>query len=90
MEAEKLNFLLFKRLSAYSGQSFENMLKISERDNWLNSDQAKSFGLIDNIIGVNENTPSITDQLEGFDDYYSNYVAPKILEQFTTKNTESK
>jgi len=72
-EAEKLNYLLFKRLAKYADKEFDELLKVSEQDNWLNSDQAKEFGLIDDIVGLS-NTESITEQLDGFDKYYRNIL----------------
>jgi len=75
-EAEKTNYLLFKRLASYSGQTIEKMLKDSERDQWLNSDKAVSYGLVDEVIGISETSPSITEQLEGFNEHYA-----KILDK---------
>ena len=78
--AEKTNYLLFKRLAKYSNQPLEKILKDSNRDNWMNSDQSVAYGLIDEVVGVNENTLSITDQLDGFDEYYN-----KVLDEQRTK-----
>ena len=76
IEAEKYNFVLFKLLSEYSGKSFEEVLEASSRDNWMNSEETKKFGLIDEIV-MRDNTPSITDLLDGFEDYYSGVVKLK-------------
>ena len=73
-EGEKTNFLLFKRLARYSGQTMEKMLKDSERDQWLNSDESVSYGLIDEVVGISDDVPSITDQLDGFDSYYADVL----------------
>jgi len=80
INAEKTNYLLFKRLSKYSEQPLEKIIKDSERDNWMNSDQTVAYGLIDEVVGINENTPSITEQLDGFDEYYN-----KILDKQRNK-----
>lgn len=72
-EAEKANFLLFKRLGVYTGRSLEDILQVSTRDNWLNSDQAVEFGIMDYVIGIDKTT-SITTQLEGFDEYYTKLI----------------
>ena len=72
--AEKTNYLLFKRLAQYSNQPLDKILKDSERDNWMNSDQSVAYGLIDEVVGINENTQSITEQLDGFDKYYDDIL----------------
>lgn len=74
IEAEKYNYLLFKELAKNCGRTFDEVLEASRRDKWWNSDEAKEFGLIDEVIGVNENNPSITDRLEGFEDYYKKEI----------------
>lgn len=77
IEAEKYNYLLFKLLAKNCGKTFEEMLNTSRRDNWLNSKQALDFGIIDEVIGLENNDP-IDVQLEGFDEYYKNEVLSKI------------
>jgi len=74
LNAEKTNYLLFKRLATYSNQPLDKILKDSERDNWMNSDQSVEYGLIDEVIGIDDNTESITEQLDGFDTYYKNIL----------------
>lgn len=69
MEAEKYNYILFKILAQNCGKTFDEMLEISSRDKWYNSDEALKFGIIDEIIGV-ETSPSMTQLLEGFEEYY--------------------
>lgn len=69
MEAEKYNYILFKILAQNCGKTFDEMLEISSRDKWYNSDEALQFGIIDEIIGV-ETSPSMTQLLEGFEEYY--------------------
>jgi ATP-dependent Clp protease protease subunit len=76
MEAEKYNYVLFKMIAENCGKSFEEVLEFSRRDRWYNSDEALSFGLVDEVIGVDKNK-SITQMLEGFDDYYQKEVMTK-------------
>jgi ATP-dependent protease ClpP protease subunit len=64
---------LFKILSQNTGKSFDDVLNVSRRDKWFTSDEAVEFGLIDTVIGT-ENNQSITSLLEGFDDYYQKEV----------------
>jgi len=73
-EAEKANYLLFKRLGKYTNKSVHEILEVSKRDNWLNSDEAVKFGIMDNVIGIGGDVKSITEQLEGFDTYYNNIL----------------
>jgi ATP-dependent Clp protease protease subunit len=78
MEAEKYNYILFKMLANNCGKTFDEVLEFSRRDRWYNSDEALKFGLIDEIIGLNEkNTNSISSMLEGFEDYYKKEVLSK-------------
>ena len=82
-EAEKLNYILFRKLAGYTGQTLEEILAVSERDNWLNSDEAVKFGIMDSVIGLTDEDGnrikgvlSVTEQLDGFDAYYD-----KILKE---------
>lgn len=72
MEAEKYNYLLFKILAQNCGKTVDEVLDFSGRDRWYNSDEALSFGLIDEVIGSDKMT--ITSMLDGFDDYYKKEV----------------
>ena len=73
VESEKYNFILFKILAENCGKSFDEVLDGARRDNWLNSQEALDFGLIDEII-TSEKSTSITSLLDGFDDYYTKEV----------------
>jgi ATP-dependent Clp protease protease subunit len=73
MEAEKYNYILFKMLAENCGKTIDEVLEFSARDRWYNSDEAKEFGLIDEVIKT-DGTKSITEMLDGFDDYYKNSV----------------
>jgi hypothetical protein len=55
MEGEKYNYILFKILAENCGKTFQEVLDFSERDRWYNSEEAKEFGLIDEVIGTNKN-----------------------------------
>ncbi len=72
LEAEKYNYILFKIIARHCGKDVQEVIEWSRRDRWYHSDQALKFGIIDRIIG-NENN-SITSELEGFDDYYQREV----------------
>ena len=76
MEAEKYNYILFKMISENCGRTFDEVLEFSRRDRWYTSDEAKEFGLIDEVI-KSDGTKSITEMLVGFDDYYNKEVMSK-------------
>lgn len=73
MEAEKYNYILFKMLADNCGKTIDEVLEFSARDRWYNSDEAKEFGLIDEVI-KRDGTKTITEMLDGFDDYYKKRV----------------
>lgn len=71
IESEKYNFMLFKLLGKYTGKGWKQVMEDSDRDNWLNSTEAKEYGLIDEIITPQkEGIQTIEDLMEGFEDYY--------------------
>ena len=76
MEAEKYNYLLFKRLARNCDKSFDEIFEISRNDRWFNSDEAVKIGLIDEVIGSENNT--ISNELDGFDEYYKKEVLDKM------------
>jgi ATP-dependent Clp protease protease subunit len=49
-EAEKYNETLFNYLSEFTGQKVEKLLNDTIRDKWFSAEEAKSYGLIDDII----------------------------------------
>ena len=73
LEAEKYNYILFKMLAENCGKTIDEVLEFSARDRWYNSDEAKEFGLIDEVIKT-DGTKTITEMLDGFDDYYKKRV----------------
>lgn len=79
IEAEKMNYILFKILAKNCGKEFDEMYEISRKDQWFNSDQALGFGLIDSIIGLQtDNKNSITSLLEGFNEHFDREIKTKI------------
>jgi ATP-dependent Clp protease protease subunit len=76
MEAEKYNYILFKMIAENCGKTVDEVLEFSRRDRWYNSDEAKEFGLIDEVI-KSEGTKTISEMLVGFDDYYNKEVLSK-------------
>jgi len=53
IEAKEINSLkkeLYEIISEKTGQTYDKVYKDSERDYWLNSNDAKKYGLIDEII----------------------------------------
>lgn len=73
-ETEEHNFILLKKLAKNTGKSFQELYAYVKRDRWFNSDEAKEYGLVDEVIGLvdeegNKIGESITEQLEGFDEY---------------------
>ena len=67
-EAEKYNYMLFQLLGKYTGKTWKEVLDFSKRDRWFTSDQAKDFGLIDEII-LKGDQSSTSELLKGFDEY---------------------
>jgi ATP-dependent Clp protease protease subunit len=73
LEAEKYNYMLFKILAENCGKTFDEMYESSRNDKWFNSDEAKTFGLIDNIVGL-ETNKSMTEMMVGFEDFYNKEI----------------
>lgn len=49
-ETLKLKDELYQIIAAHSGQSFEKIFKDSERDYWMKAEEAKAYGMIDEIL----------------------------------------
>ena len=73
MESEKYNYLLMKILAQNCDKTFDQIHDSSRRDKWLNSDESLQLGIIDEIIGI-DNQNSISKMMEGFDEYYKREV----------------
>jgi ATP-dependent Clp protease protease subunit len=52
-EMLKLKKELYDIISKHSGQSYDWVEKASDRDYWMIADEAKGFGMIDEILGPN-------------------------------------
>jgi len=50
-EIQKLKKELYEILASHSGQDYEKIWADSERDYWMTSEEAKEYGLIDEVIG---------------------------------------
>lgn len=73
LEAEKMNYILFKMLSRYSGKSFDEVLNGARRDHWMTSQEVLDFGLVDEIVGEPDMV-TIKEHLSGFEEYYNSEV----------------
>lgn len=49
-EIQKLKKELYDILAHHSGKSFEDIEKDSDRDYWMTSDEAKAYGMIDEVM----------------------------------------
>jgi len=67
-EGLKYNYMLMKMLSMNTGQPLEKILEIAERDMWLNSEESKKFGCVDNVI-YNNDRYRIDNLMDGYEDY---------------------
>lgn len=54
-EMLKLKKELYDIISKHSGQSYEWVEKASDRDYWMKADEAKEFGMVDEVLGANTN-----------------------------------
>ncbi len=49
-EIEKLKKELYEIISQHSGQPYEKVYKDSDRDYWMKADEAKEYGMIDEVL----------------------------------------
>jgi len=49
-EIQKLKRELYEIISAHSGQPYEKVWKDSERDYWMTSEEAKEYGMVDEVL----------------------------------------
>nr|HQE11714.1 ATP-dependent Clp protease proteolytic subunit [Flavipsychrobacter sp.] len=54
-ELKRVKANLYQVISEHTGQSFEKVAQDSERDCWMLADEAKEYGLIDEVLKVNPN-----------------------------------
>jgi ATP-dependent Clp protease protease subunit len=50
-EGKKLKEELYNILSQHTGKSFEEIERDSDRDYWMKADEAKEYGMIDEVLG---------------------------------------
>ena len=55
-EIKKLKHELYTIIADHSGQPFEKVEKDSDRDYWMTADEAKEYGMIDNVLMKAKNT----------------------------------
>lgn len=53
-EIKKLKVELYDILSNHTGQTVEQITKDGERDKWFTAEEAKAYGLIDNVLTPNK------------------------------------
>jgi ATP-dependent Clp protease protease subunit len=63
-EILRMRALLDKILADHSGQSLEKVSRDTDRDFIMNSEQAKAYGIIDEIIRAREQSDVLAEQLE--------------------------
>jgi len=49
-EISKLKKELYDIISLHSGQPFEKVEKDSDRDYWMTSEEAKAYGMVDEVL----------------------------------------
>jgi len=54
-EIQKLKKELYEIISTHSGKSYEEVWKDSDRDYWMTSQEAKEYGMIDEVLERNSN-----------------------------------
>ncbi|OQP60235.1 ATP-dependent Clp protease proteolytic subunit [Niastella populi] len=50
-EIKKLQQELYSVIARHSGQSYEKVHEASDRDHWMKAQEAKAFGMIDEVLG---------------------------------------
>lgn len=51
-ETVKVRDELYRILAAHSGQKFEKIKEDSDRDYWMSSEEAKAYGMVDDVLGL--------------------------------------
>jgi ATP-dependent Clp protease protease subunit len=49
-ETQRVRDELYRIQAKHTGQSFERIQQDSDRDNWMSSEEAKAYGIIDEIL----------------------------------------
>jgi ATP-dependent Clp protease protease subunit len=52
-EVRKVKHELYEILSHHTGQSIEKVTKDSNRDYWMTAEEAKNYGLVDEVLVIN-------------------------------------
>jgi ATP-dependent Clp protease, protease subunit len=52
-EINKLKTELYNIISTHSGQPYEQIEKDSDRDHWMTAEEAKNYGMLDEVLGRN-------------------------------------
>ena len=60
---ERLNHILVK----HTGQSIDKIQQDTERDKFMSSEEAKSYGLVDAVLSERQSMPTFSDDREGQD-----------------------
>jgi ATP-dependent Clp protease protease subunit len=58
-EIQKLKRELYEIISVHSGQTTKKILKDADRDYWMTSEEAKKYGMIDEILVKSRNIEKI-------------------------------
>jgi ATP-dependent Clp protease, protease subunit len=69
IQAEQLlhtNRVLHERLAFHTGQPVERIAEDADRDRWFTAEQAKAYGLVDNVIPSVTALPSASLRVAGF------------------------
>jgi len=53
-EIKKMKKTLYEIIANHSGQTYEKVYEDSDRDYWMNADEAKAYGMIDEILLKNK------------------------------------
>jgi len=67
MEIQVKHMLVLKKtltdiLSKHTGKPYEEVFEACERDNFLSADEAKDFGLVDEVVASRKDVPSMPDK----------------------------
>jgi ATP-dependent Clp protease protease subunit len=57
-EIKKLQFELYSIIARHSGQDYDKVHTASDRDHWMKAQEAKEFGMIDEVLGKVEQLKS--------------------------------
>ena len=47
---------LYNILCKHTGQDYDTIMADCDRDHWLMAEEAKAYGLVDEVLGANGNT----------------------------------